>query len=70
MQDYLAAAAGAAPMLEMRKELEQRDARLAELQAQITELAKGRAEPPKRRGWPKGKPRKAKAPEVEAPQAE
>ncbi len=70
VQDYLAAAAGAAPMLEMRKELESRDAELAEMRAQIAELAKQRAEPPKRRGWPKGKPRKAKALEVEAPSAE
>jgi len=70
VQDYLAAAAGAAPMLEMRKELEERDAKLAELQAQIAELAKDRVAPPKRRGWPKGKPRKTKAPEAEAPPSE
>lgn len=39
-KDFLAAAAGAAPMVAMRTQLEQRDAQIAALQKQMEELAK------------------------------
>ena len=67
VQDYLKVAAGEAPVNEMRKELEQRDAQLAEMQKQIATLQAGAPAPAKRRGWPKGKPRKPA--QAEAPPA-
>jgi hypothetical protein len=63
VQDYLQAASDAAPMLQMRSELEQRDAVIADLKQRVLAM-EGHA-PPKKRGRPP-----KKAPEAEAPVAE
>lgn len=71
--DYLEAAKGLAPMVQMRAELEKRDAEMAALRQQVADMAaqmSGRASQPVQVAAPapKKRGRPAKQPEPEAPQ--